>query len=407
MMKYAVEKIRNLDVSGKLLFNFCFLISAALFVVLLLVQSSGVQKEVVFQCGKDFLADFLNSVRHVAGSQPYVDGHIQPPLGFLLLMPFKHFADFSCELEVLLKNPKAIFSAVFFVAISECWLFFMLKKFLKKLNGFPELIWLFISGVNIFSMERGTVVIFSAGCIAGFLAWYDSPEKKERLLSYFLLSVAFALKIYPVLFGILLLKRRDWQGVLFCMLSGLLLTFPLFLFFDGGFNNIHILMHNLQKYRNEYSFTLWDLRIMHIFTPGAISVEHKAVYMILRRCVDAMIIFCNIASFFSRRDEKLIFSIACLMILCPVGAGYYTMLYLAVPFLQVYNYKKCRNFVTLCWVLLLTPLRFEFHFNDLLCPLLLHTLLLYGLYEQIKNQDFIWLKMTDSEPAECKAQSDV
>ena len=33
MMKYAVEKIRNLDVSGKLLFNFCFLISAALFIM--------------------------------------------------------------------------------------------------------------------------------------------------------------------------------------------------------------------------------------------------------------------------------------------------------------------------------------------------------------------------------------
>ena len=126
--------------------------------------------------------------------------------------------------------------------------------------------------------------------------------------------------------------------------------------------------------------------------------------MIIRRCVDAVAILCCISAFFSRKDEKLIFSIACLLILCPVGAGYYTMLYLSVSFLQVYNQKRNCNLVTLCWVLLLTPLRFEFHFNDLLCPILLHTLLLYGLYEQIKNQDFIWLKMADPEPAACKVQ---
>ena len=406
-MNEAAKKMRHRDISGKSLFDLLYLISIIIFVVLLLMHPSGLQSEVIFRRGQDLLADFLNSVRHVAGGQPYIDGHIQPPLGFLLLMPFRYFADFTCKLDVLWQTPMAIFAAVLFVFISECWLFFMLKKFMKKLSGFPELLWLFFSGVNIFSIERGTAVIFSAGCIAGFLAWYDSSKRRERILSYLLLAAAFALKIYPALFGLLLLKRRDWRGVGWSIVFGLLLTFPLFLFFDGGFNNIPVLLKNLQAYRGDYSFTEWNLKVIHIFTSGVINAEHKAVFMIIRRCVDAVAILCCISAFFSRKDEKLIFSIACLLILCPVGAAYYTMHYLAVPFLQMYHKTNCRNFVTLCWVVLLTPLRFPLDFNGFLFPLILCVLLIYDVYEQIKYRDFAWKKFLCSGAENCKEQSDV
>lgn len=391
MKKDNAKNQKALDISGKRLFDILYIISLITFTVFLILQPTGLQSEVIFQRGHDFLADFLNSVRHVAGGQPYLDGHIQPPLGFLLIAPFRYFADFTLKLEALWKTPMAIFSALLFVSISEVWLFFMLKKSLKKFSGFPVLLWLFLSGINIFAMERGTVVIFSAGCIAGFLTYYDSEKKCERMLSYFLLAAAFSLKLYPALFGLLLLKRRDYKGALYSMLFGILLTFPMFLFFDGGFDNIPVLWENLHKYRGDRLFQVSDFKIIHIFTPMGINAQHKAVFDIIRRVVDGITILCCAAVFFSRKDEKLIFNIACLLILCPLGAGIYTMLYLAVPFLKVYQNDNCRNFVTLCWVILLTPLRFEIPSNDFLCPFLLVVLLIYNVYEQIKQRDFVFL----------------
>ena len=237
----------------------------------------------------------------------------------------------------------------------------------------------------------------SAGCIAGFLAWYDSDIKKERIFACFLLAAAFALKIYPALFGLLLLKRRDYKGIGYSLLFGLLLTFPLFCFFNGGFGNIPYLLDNLQRYRGDYFFTDWNLRVIHIFTPGGIEAADKEVFLIIRRCIDVIAIGSTAVSFFSRRDERLMFSVASMLILCPVGAAYYTMLYLAVPFIAAYQNDKCSNFITLCWVLLLTPLRFALDFNDFLFPLLLCAMLIYNLCRQIKNKDFMFNRKGKSD----------
>lgn len=393
------QQYKNTEITGKKLFDLLFCISALIFIIHFICAPSGLQREVFFKQGYDFFADFINTVRHIAAGQPYVNGHIQPPLGFLLLAPFQYFADFGDKYEVIRTNPPVLFAAILFMGLAELFLFVMLKKFLKNEKGFPVLVYFFFSGINLYAMERGTVVVFTAACVAGFFAFYDSEIRRERIFGCFLLAAAAALKVYPALFGLVLLKRRDWQGILWCALFGLLLTFPLFLFFDGGFDNIPILLENLGKYREEYLITDWDKQVIRIFISGHVTTGTHLIFSVFRKAVDYLLILCCTAAFFSKRDEFLILSVACIIILCPVGAGFYTLMYLAVPFISSYGNKKTPDFILLSYVLLLTPLRFPLEFNMLASQIILLFLPLYNLYQQIKQRDFVFLKTPGSPQA--------
>ena len=396
-MKDLSDKKLKGELSPRKTFDLLFCISLLIFAVHFLLEPSGLQRDVFFAQGYDLLADFLNTVRHIAKGQPYVNGHIQPPLGFILLYPFKYFADFNNKLDVLWQMPGAMFAAIFFMVLSEAFLFFMLKKFLKNERCIPVLLYFLFSSINLYAVERGTVVIFSAACVAGFLAYYDSEVKRERIFGCFLLAAAAALKVYPALFGVLLLKRKDWQSILWTAAFGLLLTFPLFLFFDGGFDNIPLLLKNLGLYREAYLVTPWDKKVIQIFVSGNVTRGVHAAFSIFRQVIDILVILCFAAAFFSRKDELLIFTTACIIIMCPVGAGLYTLMYLAVPFVSSYRNDKSSNFILLSYAFLLTPLRFPLEFNDLLCQILLSALPLYGLYHQIKQRDFIFLSVPDKD----------
>ena len=393
------KKLLKGELTGQRLFDFFFCISLLAFTVHLACAPCGLQRDVFFKQGYDFFADFINTVRHIAAGQPYANGHIQPPLGFLLLAPFQYFADFGNKYEVIRTNPSVLFAAILFMGLSELFLFVMLKKFLKNEKGFPVLVYFFFSGINLYAMERGTVVVFTAACVAGFFAFYDSEVRRERIFSCFLLAAAAALKVYPALFGLLLLKRRDWQGILWCALFGLLLTFPLFLFFDGAFDNIPLLLKNLGAYREEYLITDWDKQVIRIFISGNVTPATHVIFAAFRQFVDYLLILCCAAAFFSKRDDYLILSAGCIIILCPVGAGFYTLMYLAVPFISTYINKKTPDFILLCCVLLLTPLRFPLEFNTLASQVILLFLPLYNLYQQIRQRDFVFLKTPGSPQA--------
>ena len=160
------------ELSGRQLTDLTAGVMFALFAVLFLLFPDGLQRDLFYNRGSDLLADFLNSVRHVDSGNPYALGHIQPPLGYLVLLPFTLFADFSQPLSVVWNSAGALTAAAVFVALSEVMLAAFLYIYIKERYGktLPVLFWIIFSGVNFSAMERGTAVILSAGCVAGFFA---------------------------------------------------------------------------------------------------------------------------------------------------------------------------------------------------------------------------------------------
>ena len=70
-----------------------------------------------------------------------------------------------------------------------------------------------LSGPMLYAIARGNVVTIALLLSGVFVFGHQSDRRLTRELSYLCLALAGAIKIYPLVFGALLLERRDWQGV--------------------------------------------------------------------------------------------------------------------------------------------------------------------------------------------------
>jgi len=107
----------------------------------------------------------------------------------------------------------------------------------------------------VFNLERGNPVWLSAACVGVFIAWWDSPCRRDRVVAALALAVAAVLKIAPVVLGLLyvakLLRSRsrgEWienmRLPVFAGLVAVFLFFVPFLFVQDGFAAIPTLFGN-------------------------------------------------------------------------------------------------------------------------------------------------------------------
>ena len=364
-------------------------VSIILFAVGLITDPLGTQQCLFFRKFDDLLADFFNPAAHTLNRNPYLQSahRICTPLYYLIMYPLSFLADYTKSLNELYSDPGAVVSAVLFCAFSEFFLFYMLYRFMPGKKRYCLLLLLFFSGVNLFSIERGTLVIFTAGCIAGFLYFYQSPSRGRQIFSLVLLCLAAALKIYPALFGLFLLKRRDFKGILFCIILTSALGFLPLLFFESGFGNIPQLFCNLGKYRIVYKISP-ELRTLSLLLVkyGGNSLGNVASVWI--KALDVIAISTLVCSFFNNDREKMIFSIAAVISLCPIGAAPYTQLYLFPAFLMFMNRireKHVRSdlFYAVGYILLFMPWQLPGNINKIFILTVLPAMLVIQLTEVI------------------------
>ena len=282
------------------------------------------------------------------------------------------------------KNALAV--AVLNLVFSEIFLFFMLEKISAGKNK-VLLCLLIFSGVNMSAIERGTLVIFTAGCIAGFLHYYQSSERKMQIFALILLSLAAALKVYPALFGLMLLKKRDFKGILFCIvLTSALGILPMFCF-KGGLANLQQLFSNLETYRVFYKTSPGAQALSNIIGLFTYPVKPGPAVDWWRKVVDFLAIGTLICSFFNGRKEKLFFAAAAVIILCPVGAAPYTLLYLLPAFLLFVNrtqqgHSKTDVLTAAGYILLFMPFQLSENINKTFVLTVLPLMLLIQLSEE-------------------------
>ena len=82
--------------------------------------------------------------------------------------------------------------------------------------------------------ERANNILLALACLCCFFAFKDSEKRLLRELALVMLCVASAIKLYPAIFGLLLLKERRWKDILRCMLYGAVLLFVPFAFMGGA-----------------------------------------------------------------------------------------------------------------------------------------------------------------------------
>ena len=97
----------------------------------------------------------------------------------------------------------------------------------------------------IYLIERGNIIVLVLPLLLYFVNEYDSDVKYKRHLAYICLAISVAIKIYPVFFGLLLLKKKkNFKKILLCIFYGAVFFFVPFIFV-GGFSQLGVLIHNI------------------------------------------------------------------------------------------------------------------------------------------------------------------
>ena len=231
-----------------------------LFLILLILHPKGEQLNVFFFKTNDFFADFFNVLRYISERDPYhneINGLGEKcyfPLAYLLLYPFSCLDNYaSMSLADCWHSDMAIISRVLFAVLSCLVFIHSLSVLIKDKIGWQIYLVLLFSYIFLFSIERGNFIILTASTINYYLAFYKSKDVHLRYWALIALCIATALKVYPVMLGLLLLKEKRYCDILVCIIITAGLVFLPFLFFERGFDNVTQLWDNIQMNSDFYS----------------------------------------------------------------------------------------------------------------------------------------------------------
>ncbi len=218
-------------------------LGAAVFGVRCLIGGSERFTEIFHLGTADLFMDFFNSLRDAAqGAASYTERHvIYPPLANLLclllsrIVPAAYLNTPAGEAAYTWRAYNgAILSFVLFTAISFGLLALALQrekyKPLKKCLLTASVL---ISFPVIFMVERGNIVVLALVALIIFVQGYNSESPVTREVALVALAVAAALKLYPALFGLVLLADKRYRdAVRSALYTIVLLILPSFCF--GG-----------------------------------------------------------------------------------------------------------------------------------------------------------------------------
>ena len=368
------------------IFFAAMILCICLFCALLVSGNLGNQSDVVLYSGKLFQEDNLNTEEYAAFLNPYdysTDGlHVPfPHANYLpLAYGFYHLLFVLSGRDV--SSSLAMAVSVGWMVLSALLLFLILWKLFSadRCGILPAFICL-LSAPSIFAFERGNLIYFTVVLIAFFLLFYRSENWFLKECAFLSLAIAAAWKVFPALFGVLLLSERKWKEAARLVAYGILFTFLPFLFIQGGFRNIPLLLENVQAHTAFYSRLIYPRFGFRLFSSlfynlhwnqpflehnlWKVAEKMEAVFPHIDLVLSLGCLSCLFADL---PDWKKTVAIATVLVNYPVNSGLYTALYYLpclMLFLKEASESKYNLFLVILFLLILSPLQIAFPYQAL------------------------------------------
>lgn len=326
----------------KSIFYAIILIGLAALTIASVVTRGYSLEAIFFSDRRDYFMDYFHSIYYSLNG-PYMNYNvIYPPLiniiyeAIGIALEWGH-GTFTNGFEIRAYN-LGIASYVISVIIAIVITYFIIQRSCR-VSKKEALIFFFIvvtSYPMLYCLDRGNSMMFSVIFIALFLMFYDSKSKNKRYLAFIFLGIATSIKIYPGLFGLLILRdglnRRDLKETLICIIICALIFFPPFLLTDGTFMDM---LHNATSFSG-YAITFGQVNIIAMLESSliALSVENYASYRFIGQILSGlMLLFIAASVIFDKAMPK--WQMVCLLagsqILCAGLGTQYLLLYMVIP----------------------------------------------------------------------------
>lgn len=289
-----------------------------------------------------------------------------PPLSIIPYRIFSHSWNFGGELMPFRDMAFKIRNSVFgFYLVCMHIGAFVIPFFLiliKKINGslnkklFLSILLCF-SGVILWSIERGNSIIYAMLFTLLFVVLYDSESLKLKNLSCVCFAIAINIKIYPAVFGLILLEKKDWKSVLksFLYTAGIYVaTFAIcgYRIVTFGSNvaagvawgesttdlgsGLNFSIQNISRLIYTFVFS-----ILHPdFSRNELAFACKD-YINIYRVITLLVFVLLFVSFFFLEKKWMKLMVPALMcILIPPTSFMYVLIFLMIPFLCYLNEEK-------------------------------------------------------------------
>ena len=254
MKKLIVSMSKIILRKDKLINYYCYfaLTGLILTVICLFIFHGDIFSCIFFHDTLDTGMDFFHSIEYTYGRQPYLYwGTVYPPLANLFfyilfrLIPLSDSAQWADtfidsvvargtyqDLRVY-QAPMILFMA--FIILISVLITYIIQIYIKneKKSMLCSFCMLLSYGI-LCGFERGNIILLAFLCTMFFVLFRNSENKYVRELSLILLAVAAGIKLYPAIYGVLLLYDKQYKRAIRTVIYGIILfVFPMFAFKEG------------------------------------------------------------------------------------------------------------------------------------------------------------------------------
>lgn len=400
-----------------IVFFFCSLFVCA---VMAVATGGDSWKMSLFHSGSytDLYMDFFNSLRDASAEDVYTArNNIYPPL---CLLVFKICGLVISDDLLALPNVKRTFLQsdeacmmvyILFAIICILSMTTIINAYTNRLsweNGKTkksryELLSfiLIVSYPVMYCLERGNIIILSMILTMFFVFFKDSENKYIRELSYISLALAAGIKLYPAVFGVMLLLDKKYKEAARLVVYGIIAVIVPFVFFidfdkislsaSSGFmpasiSNINAIavsvgnsgspifniLENLLSFatnkKSRLNFSSVSIEnFIFIFSPQSKTLAK--ITCIVTECIAALSLL------FVKKKWQQTFLLSYIMLNIPSASSSYALTFLIIPFVMFFfddkgngytaeNRPKIDVIYTVCYTLLLTPLPIIWYFHE-------------------------------------------
>lgn len=347
-MNFKKNKLKDVNNTSKLFYIISF---ASLVVCIIMgVLSNGVTVSNLFFNKDDVFMDFFNSVVDCSGDAYGESGVIYPPLVVL----FYKFCSMFFNIDSMKASEvrETSLGMIIFVCFTIVSYILFAKLIYKYKNGSFANKSLFafftlFSFPMIYLIERGNIIVLVLPLLLYFVNEYDSDVKYKRHLAYICLAISVAIKIYPVFFGLLLLKKKkNFKNILLCIFYGAVFFFVPFIFV-GGFSQLGVLIHNILYTSSMFGSKGFGFKVSisntfslfgHVFNHVRLFETAGTVFLIITVLAGLFLILFNKWN----EDWKIYAVISLIIILVPGFSYIYSVAYMIIPLLFFLNKKEIK-----------------------------------------------------------------
>ena len=347
-MNFKKNKLKDVNNTSKLFYIISF---ASLVVCIIMgVLSNGVTVSNLLFNKDDVFMDFFNSVVDCSGDAYGESGVIYPPLVVLLYKFCSMFFNIrSMKASEVRETSLGMIIFACFTIVSYILFAKLIYKYKngsfanKSLFAFFTL----FSFPMIYLIERGNIIVLVLPLLLYFVNEYDSDVKYKRHLAYICLAISVAIKIYPVFFGLLLLKKKkNFKNILLCIFYGAVFFFVPFIFV-GGFSQLGVLIHNILYTSSMFGSKGFGFKVSisntfslfgHVFNHVRLFETAGTMFLIITVLAGLFLILFNKWN----EDWKIYAVISLIIILVPGFSYIYSVAYMIIPLLFFLNKKEIK-----------------------------------------------------------------